>query len=86
LRELFPDEAFQCAVTTAETIASKTEDRAMYDEREKAQRDYLWALEGARQEGMEKGIEEGREEGLLVGKSSCFSNYLMKRCPRRIAC
>ena len=36
----------------------------MYDQREKAQRDYEWALSGARQEGH----HEGREEGELVGK------------------
>ncbi len=36
----------------------------MYDQREKAQRDYEWALAGAREEGMEK----GREEGQLIGK------------------
>ncbi|MCA9126945.1 MAG: hypothetical protein KDB22_07665 [Planctomycetales bacterium] len=44
----------------------------MYDQREKAQRDYEWALSGAREEGREVGHQEGREvgreEGREVGK------------------
>jgi len=84
LRELLPGTEFQQAISAAEAIRQKTEDRMMYDQREKAQRDYLAALEGARQEGLEegiekgiekglekgieKGIEKGREEGVLIGK------------------
>jgi len=59
LRELLPDVEFQEAIAVIETIAARTEDRAMYDAREKAQRDYDWALQGAR--------EEGREEGSVAG-------------------
>ena len=84
LRELLPDAEFQQAVTVIEAIAAKTEDRNMYDDREKAQRDYLWAMEGARKEGievgMEKGIEkgreEGREEGVVAGKIQLFQELL----------
>ena len=68
LRELLPGAAFGQAVSAAEEIALKTEDRMMYDQREKAQRDYLWAIEGARLEGLEEGREEGLEKGVLVGK------------------
>lgn len=32
----------------------------MYDQREKAQRDYQWAMSGARAEGLEQGLEQGR--------------------------
>ena len=32
----------------------------MYDQREKAQRDYEWALSGARDEGMEQGKLAGQ--------------------------
>ena len=39
----------------------------MYDQREKAQRDYEWAISGAREEGREEGREKGREEGLECG-------------------
>ena len=67
LRELLPDREFQQAVSVIEAIASKTEDREMYDQREKAQRDYLSAIEGARREGLEAGREEGREVGCEVG-------------------
>ena len=40
----------------------------MYDQREKAQRDYQWMIQGAREEGIEKGREEGREEGRQEGR------------------
>ncbi len=49
-----PPGVFQQAVSVLETIASKTaiasktEDRMMHAQREKAQRDYLWAFEAAR--------------------------------------
>lgn len=40
----------------------------MYDQREKAQRDHLWALNSAREEGRELGRGEGRIEGLREGR------------------
>lgn len=52
LRELLPALEFQQAISVVEVIASKTEDREMYDQREKAQRDLEWALAGARREGI----------------------------------
>jgi hypothetical protein len=69
LRELLPGVEFQRAISVVETIAAKTEDRMMYDQRLKAQRDYQWGLDSARQEGMEKGLEKGREEGMEKGES-----------------
>jgi flagellar biosynthesis/type III secretory pathway protein FliH len=39
----------------------------MYDQRSKAQRDYQWGLDSARQEGQE-GRQEGRQEGLEIGE------------------
>ncbi len=68
LRKLLPGAEFQRAITVVETIAAKTEDRRMYDQREKAQRDHQWALESAREEGRELGREEGREEGRELGR------------------
>lgn len=59
LRKLFPEEAFQQAITIIETIAMKTEDKQMYDTRENAARDHQWLINGAR--------NEGREEGTLIG-------------------
>ena len=68
LKALLPWIEFEQAIETIETISLKTEDKLMYDQREKAQRDYEWALSGAREEGREEGIEEGMEKGIERGK------------------
>lgn len=68
LRRLLPGIEFEQAIETIETISAKTEDRAMYAQREKAQRDYEWAISGAR--------EEGREEGKLAGKIQMLQELL----------
>ncbi len=68
LRRLLPDPEFQDAIAAAEAIRQKTEDKMMYDQREKAQRDYLWAINSAR--------EKGREEGELVGKIQLLRELL----------
>ena len=70
LRELLPGVEFQRAIAVIEAIAAKTEDRLMYDQREKAQRDYQWALDGAREEGREAGRQEGREAGRQEGREA----------------
>lgn len=67
LRRLLPGIEFETAITTIEIISAKTKDKQMYDQREKAQRDYEWAISGAREEGREKGREEGREAGREEG-------------------
>jgi flagellar biosynthesis/type III secretory pathway protein FliH len=67
LRRLLPGIEFESAISTIEIISAKTEDKQMYDQREKAQRDYEWAISGAREEGREAGREEGREAGMVVG-------------------
>lgn len=67
LRRLLPGIEFDTAIQTIETISAKTEDKQMYDQREKAQRDYEWALYGAREEGREEGLAKGREEGQQLG-------------------
>jgi len=53
---------FQQAISVVETIAARTEDRIMYDQRLKAQRDYEWGLDSARQEGLGKGLEKGEAD------------------------
>ncbi len=68
LRNLLPGIEFEQAIETIETISAKTEDRIMYDQREKVQRDYEWAISGAR--------EEGREEGKLAGKIQMLQELL----------
>jgi predicted transposase YdaD len=77
---LFPQPEFQKATDSIDRIAKKTEDKAMYDTREKAIRDQQWILNAARREGLEegeiKGREEGREEGELFGKIRMLQNLL----------
>ncbi|MDZ4849911.1 MAG: hypothetical protein SGI77_11545 [Pirellulaceae bacterium] len=66
LRRLLPEIAFQQAIQSIETIALKTEDKQMYDTREKAARDYQWLINGARNEGREEGIEKGAMIGTII--------------------
>jgi flagellar biosynthesis/type III secretory pathway protein FliH len=68
LRRLFPELAFQRAIGCLESISSKTEDKIMHDQREKAQRVYDWMLSTARRQGIEEGREQGREEGIEKGR------------------
>lgn len=72
LRRLLPGIEFETAISTIEIISSKTENKQMYDQREKAQRDYEWAISGAREEGR----EEGREAGKLAGKIQILQELL----------
>lgn len=44
----------------------------MYDQRLKAQRDYPWGLDSARQEGRQAGLEQGE----LVGKIQMVQQLL----------
>ncbi|MBL8810588.1 MAG: Rpn family recombination-promoting nuclease/putative transposase [Planctomycetaceae bacterium] len=67
LKRLFPDLAFQNAIRCLESISSVTEDKAMHDQREKAERDHNWMLASARQQGLEQGLEQGIEQGLEQG-------------------
>ncbi|MEM6364650.1 MAG: PD-(D/E)XK nuclease family transposase, partial [Planctomycetota bacterium] len=80
LASLLPGVGFRSAIETIRVISAKTEDKEMYDQREKAQRDYEWALSGAREEGLEqgleRGLEQGREEGELIGKIQMLEDLL----------
>ncbi|MEZ6091474.1 MAG: Rpn family recombination-promoting nuclease/putative transposase [Pirellulaceae bacterium] len=60
LRELLPAVEFQTAISVAQQIAHQTEDKVMYDQREKAQRDHDWAIACARDEGLEQGAIAGQ--------------------------
>ena len=64
LRRLLPGIEFEPAIQTIETISLKTEDRQMYHKRERAQRDYEWAISSAREEGIEKGKLAGKIQTL----------------------
>ena len=72
LGSLFSQPEFQKATDSIDRIAKKTEDKAMYDTREKAIRDQQWILNAARREG----LEIGREEGELFGKIRMLQNLL----------
>jgi hypothetical protein len=77
LRELLPGVEFQQAITAVEAIAAKTEDRMMYDQRLKAQRDYQWGLDSARQEGRLLGKIQILQE--LLGEESSSQESLDER-------
>jgi predicted transposase/invertase (TIGR01784 family) len=76
LARLFPQPEFQKATDSIDRIAKKTEDKTMYDTREKAIRDQQWILNAARREGREVGREEGREEGELFGRIRLLQKLL----------
>jgi predicted transposase/invertase (TIGR01784 family) len=84
LGSLFSQPEFQKATDSIDRIAKRTEDKAMYDTREKAIRDQQWILNAARREGLEagelkgrkEGREEGREEGELFGKIRMLQSLL----------
>ncbi len=80
LRELLPAVEFRRAITVIETIAAKTEDKIMYDQREKALRDFQWAIESTREdalkEGEKVGEEKGIEKGTLAGKIQLLQEML----------
>jgi predicted transposase/invertase (TIGR01784 family) len=76
LRRLLPGIEFESAISTIEIISEKTEDKQMYDQREKAQRDYEWAISGAREEGREEGMEVGIEQGLIAGRIQLMQELL----------
>jgi predicted transposase YdaD len=84
LGSLFSQPEFQKATDSIDRIAKRTEDKAMYEPREKAIRDQQWILNAARREGLEagelkgrkEGREEGREEGELFGKIRMLQSLL----------
>jgi hypothetical protein len=68
LLKLFPESAMQLATQTITRISEITEDKTMYDAREKAIRDHQWALSAAHNEGKLEGKLEGILEGETKGK------------------
>ncbi|RMF43653.1 MAG: hypothetical protein D6753_04600 [Planctomycetota bacterium] len=67
LRRLLPGIEFDRAIGTIEIIAVQSEDKHMYDARDKAILDFQFAISGARREG----LEEGRKEG--IAEKPCVS-------------
>ena len=65
LKALLPDAEFTTATNTLQQILERTEDKMMYDARQKAIRDRAWELKSAIAEGEAKGEERGKELGTL---------------------
>ena len=65
LLELLPRLAIRQATETLARIAQISEDKAMYDAREKAIRDRKWELNGAFREGQREGEIRGKIEGKI---------------------
>ena len=76
LRALFPGPGFQRAIDVVEGIAMKTEDRALYESRLRAERDRLWLRNSALVEGRQEGLQEGLEKGLLLGRITAYRKQL----------
>ncbi len=76
LERLLPGIDFKTAIDAIRVISAKTEDKQMYDQREKAQRDYEWVISGAREEGREEGERSGLQKGEIIGKVQMVQELL----------
>ncbi len=65
LLELLPQHAIRRATETLARISQISEDKAMYDAREKAIRDRKWELDASFREGELKGELKGKIEGKI---------------------
>jgi predicted transposase/invertase (TIGR01784 family) len=68
LLELLPQPGIRRATETLARIAQISEDKAMYDAREKAIRDRKWELNAAFREGEREGEIKGEIKGKIEGK------------------
>ena len=68
LLKLLPQQAIRQATETLARIAQISEDKAMYDAREKAIRDRQWELNAAFREGEREGEIKGKIEGKIEGE------------------
>jgi len=68
LGRVFPQPAIRQATETLRRIAEITEDKTMYDAREKAIRDRKWEIDSAKREGKIEGKIEGKVEGKIEGE------------------
>jgi hypothetical protein len=68
LLKLFPDVAFQTASQALNQIKEKTEDKVMYDSREKARLDREWQLSSSFLAGKIEGETKGKIEGKIEGE------------------
>ncbi|MFM8574048.1 MAG: Rpn family recombination-promoting nuclease/putative transposase [Pirellula sp.] len=73
LRKLFPEPPIVQATATIDRIARVTEDKIMYDAREKRLRDQRWLVNASVRQGLEDGRNEGRIEGHREGHREGFN-------------
>ena len=66
---LLPQSEFQLATKTITDIRKITEDKVMYDAREKAIRDKQWIISASIAEGKAEGKALGKAEGKALGKA-----------------
>jgi hypothetical protein len=83
LKKLFPNPGFIQATDTIDRIARITEDKSMYDMREKRLRDHKWLLKLAIGESIQQGIQQGIELGELVGQIVLLQRQLGFRVSTR---
>ena len=76
LRQLLPGLAFLRATQELSDIQQITEEKELYDSREKAALDYESGLIDAQQEGLEKGLEKGLETGEAIGRVKTYQELL----------
>ncbi|RMF45434.1 MAG: hypothetical protein D6753_00130, partial [Planctomycetota bacterium] len=76
LRRLLPGIEFDQAIGTIEIIAAQSEDKHMYDAREKAILDFKFAISGARREGRKEGLQKGLTTGKLAGRIQTLQDVL----------
>ncbi len=70
LLKAFPQPAIRKASESLIRISQITEDKAMYDARERAIRDRQWELNAARSEGEQVGLMKGEQAGLVKGEQA----------------
>jgi len=76
LRELLPGLEFLRATGELNAIGEITEEKQMYDAREKASLDIQSNLMDARQEGIEIGEQRGEQRGKLMGSVQVYEGLL----------
>jgi len=76
LRELLPGLEFLRATGELNAIGKITEEKQMYDAREKASLDIQSNLMDARQEGIEIGEQRGEQRGKLMGSVQVYEGLL----------
>lgn len=79
LQSLLPGLEFLRATVELNSIREITEEKQMYDAREKASLDIQSNLIDARQQGLQEGHQQGRQEGEAIGRIKTYQELLGDR-------